>query len=66
MSSITLNDISDYKNLMKAGAISVCDRMEIRKSVEPQQEPFWKRRTESDIVRLRKDLSRRDEWLKKR
>ena len=66
MSSITLNDISDYKNLMKAGAISVCDRMGIRKSVESQQEPFWKRRTESDIVRLRKDLSRRDEWLKKR
>ena len=66
MSSITLNDISDYKNLMKAGAISVCDRMGIRKSVKPQQEPFWKRRTESDIVRLRKDLSRRNEWLKKR
>ena len=66
MSSITLNDISDYKNLMKAGAISVCDRMGIRKSVKPQQEPFWKRRTESDIVRLKKDLSRRDEWLKKR
>ena len=66
MSSITLNDISDYKNLMKAGAISVCDRMGIRKSVKHQQEPFWKRRTESDIVRLKKDLSRRDEWLKKR
>ena len=66
MSSITLNDISDYKNLMKAGAISVCDRMGIRKSVKPQQEPFWKKRTESDIVRLRKDLSCRDEWLKKR
>ena len=64
MSSITLNDISDFKNLIKAGAISVCERMGIRKSVKLQQEPFWKRRTESDITRLRKDCSRQDDWLK--
>ena len=64
MSSITLNDISDFKNLIKAGAISVCERMGIRKSVKPQQEPFWKRRIESDITRLRKDCSRQDDWLK--
>ena len=63
MSSITLNDISDFKNLIKAGAISVCERMGIRKSVKPQQEPFWKRRIESDIARLRKDLSRQNDWL---
>ena len=66
MSSITLNDISDFKNLIKAGAIKagVCERMGIRKSVKHQQEPFWKRRIESDIARLRKDLSRQDDWLK--
>ena len=64
MSSITLNDISDFKNLIKAGAISVCEKMGIIKSVKPQQEPFWKRRIESDIARLRKDLSRQDDWLK--
>ena len=63
MSSITLNDISDFKNLIKAGAISVCERMRIRKSVKPQQETFWKRHIESDIARLRKDLSRQDDWL---
>ena len=36
MSSITLNDISDFKNLIKAGAISVCESMGIRKSIKPQ------------------------------
>ena len=64
MSSIALNDISDFKNLIKAGAISVCERMGIRKSVKPQQEPFWKRHIESDITRVKKDLSRQDDWLK--
>ena len=63
MSSITFSDISDFKNLIKTGAISVCERMGIRKSVKPQQEPFWKRRIESDIARLRKDLSRQDDRL---
>ena len=38
--------------------------MGIRKSAKPQQEPFWKRSIESDIVRLRKDLSRLDGWFK--
>ena len=27
MSSITLNDLSDFKNFIKRGAISVCERM---------------------------------------
>ena len=58
MSSITSNDISDFKNLIKAGAAIDCERMRIRKSVKSQQEPFWKRRIESDIARLKKDLSR--------
>ena len=31
---------------------------------KPQQEPFWKRDTESDIARLRKDLGRLDESFK--
>ena len=64
MSSIILNDISDFKNLIKAGATIVCERMRIRKSVKPHQEPFWKRRTESDIARLRNDLNRLDDWFK--
>ena len=55
MSSITLNDISDFGNIIKAGATIVWQRMGIRKSVKPQQEPFWKRHIESDIARLRKD-----------
>ena len=64
ISSITLNDISDFKNLIKAGTISVCEGMGIRKSVKPQQEPFWKRRIESDIRRLRKGLIIQDDWFK--
>ena len=35
MSSVTLNDII---NLIKAGAVSVSERMGTRKSVTPQQE----------------------------
>ena len=64
MSSITLNDIPDFQNLIKAGATIVSERMGARKSVKPQQEPFCKRRIESDIARLRKDLSRLDDWFK--
>ena len=37
MSSITLNDISDFKNLMKADATIVCERMGIKKSVKPSK-----------------------------
>ena len=37
--------------------------MGIGKSVKTNQEPFWKRRTESDITRLRKGLSRLDDWF---
>ena len=61
MSSVTLNNISDFKNLIKAGATIVFGRMEIRKSVNPQHEPFWKRRIESDIARLRKELNHLDD-----
>ena len=66
MSSITLNEISDFKNLIKAGAISVCKRTGIRKSVKPQQEPFWKRRIKDDIARLKKCLSCHADWLKEK
>ena len=64
MSSITLNDISDFKNLIKAGVTIICERMRIRKSAKPQQEPIWKRRTENDIAKLRKGLSHLDTWFK--
>ena len=66
MSSITLNDISDFKNLIKSGTTTVCERIGITKSVKPQQEPFCKRRIESDIARLRKDLIHLDDWLKRK
>ena len=53
MSSITFNDISDFKNLIKTGA-------------KPQQKPLWKRWNESDIARLRKDWSHQDDWLRRK
>ena len=66
MPNITFNDISDFKNLIKAGATIVCERMWIKKSVKPQQEPIRKRRVESDITKLRKELSRLDDWFKQK
>ena len=63
MPIISLNDISDFTNLIKAGATTACERMGIRKSVKPQEELLPKRRTECDIARLSKDLSRPDDWL---
>ena len=62
MSSITLNDVSDFKSLIKAGATIICEIIGITKSEKPQQELFWKRPIASDIARLRKDLSRQYDW----
>ena len=42
MSSIILNDISDFKNLIKAYVTIVCERMGMAKSVKQQQDQFWK------------------------
>ena len=64
LSSISLNDIRDFKNLLKAGATTVCERMGIRKSVKSKQEPLSKIRIESDIARLSKESSRLDGWRK--
>ena len=67
MSSTVLNDISDFKNLIKAGATIVCERMGIRKSVQPQQEPFWKRRLDDWFQgKWKKDKKRKKEELKKK
>ena len=53
MPSITLNDINDFKNIIKGAATVVSEKMRIRKSPKPLQEPFCKRRIESDIARFR-------------
>ena len=53
-----------FKNLIKAGATIVCERMGIRKFAKPQQKLFWKRHIESDIARLRKDLGHLDDCFK--
>ena len=36
----------------------------IKPSVKPHQESFWNSGIENNIVRLRKDLSRVDDWFK--
>ena len=53
-----------FKNLIKAGATIVCERMGITKFAKPQQKLFWKRHIESDIARLRKDLGHLDDCFK--
>ena len=63
MSSIILNDVRDFKNLIKAGATIVCERMRIRKFEKPQQETFWKKPIERNVAKLRKNLSRLDDWF---
>ena len=40
-----LNWYSDFMNLIKACATLIWERMEIKKLVKPQQEPFWKKNT---------------------
>ena len=42
MSSVTLNDISGFSNLIKASAVSVCEIMVMRKSVKSQRERYYK------------------------
>ena len=59
MPSIALNDINDFKNIIKGAATVVSEKMRIRKSPKPLQEPFCKRRIESDIARFRKKRERR-------
>ena len=54
MSGITLNDINDFKNTIKGAATIASEKMRIRKSAKPLQEPFCKRRIESDIAIFRK------------
>ena len=67
MSSITLTDISDFKNFIKAAATIVCERFGIRKSTNPPpKKTFWKRHIEIEIAGLRKDLIRPGIWFKGR
>ena len=59
MSSITLNDINDFKNTIKGAATIASEKMRIRKSAKPLQEPFCKRPIESDIAIFRGKKERR-------
>ena len=59
------DDITDVKNVLQASAILVCELLDIKEPEKKEKkEPFWKRRIEGDIKKLRQDLSRIDSWFK--
>ena len=59
------SNITEVKNVLRASAILVCELIDIKEHKKKERkEPFWKRRIEGDIKKLRQDLSRIDMWFK--
>ena len=64
---IKIKDLTEMRNLAQAAAILVGELIGInKKKAKPRKEPFWKRRINDDIQKLRKDISRIEEWFKGR
>jgi hypothetical protein len=62
---VPVNNITEVRNLLQAGAVLVGELLEIKeKRPREPQEPFWKRRIQEDVRRLRKDLGRVEAWFK--
>jgi hypothetical protein len=62
---VPVNNITEVRNLLQAGAVLVGELLEIRESrPREHKEPFWKRRVQQDVKRLRKDLGRVESWFK--
>lgn len=60
---ILSDDITKDGKLIRAAAYLLGERSGAKKSVKKEKkEPWWKRRLEGDIQRLRKDLSKIDVW----
>ena len=60
---VSTNNITDVRKLVCAAGYLVGERLGITKtSKQVQRDPWWKRRLEGDIRRLRKDLSKVDAW----
>ena len=53
------------KKLVRASPLLVCEKVGVKSNhTINKKEPFRKRRIESDIAILRKDLNRTDDWFK--
>ena len=58
---IETKSIRETNRLLPAGAIVVAAQLGVRSNQnKPQKKPWWKRRIESKIKSLRKDISRLD------
>ena len=62
---IQIRNITDARDVIQAAAILVGKILNLKEpNRKIEKEPFWKRRIDDDIKRLRKDLSRIDAWFK--
>ena len=62
---IETKNITETRDLLKAAAVVICERLGVKDTTVTRGErPWWMRRIEGDISRLRKDLSRLDAWSK--
>ena len=51
-------------NLLRAGAVLVCNNVGLIANKKKFKEPYWKRQIEDDTTRLQKDLSQIEDWFK--
>ena len=61
-----VKNLDELKNLVRAAARLVCNKVGVIANKKEFKEPYWKRRIEDDIARLRKDLSQVEDWFKGR
>ena len=62
---LPIANITDVRDLLHASAVLVGELLDIKEPKKKEQkEPYWKRRIEDDIKKLRKDLSKIDAWFK--
>ena len=57
-------NLDEIRNLMHAGASIVAKKLGVKDKPRVEKGSYWKRRIENDITRLRKDLSRTEDWFK--
>ena len=62
---VITDSTSDTNKLIKAAAVHIGEQMGFkRKPVGKKSEPWWKRRIEGDIKRLKKDVSILERYMK--
>ena len=61
--SVQTSNITDDNKLVKCGALVITQLLGIKEiKIKKKGEPFWKRRTETNINALRKDVSFIERW----